>query len=48
MSKIREMVDDAFADPPATNSVIKPYALTHGTLECYSLKQSRQIGRAHV
>jgi catechol 2,3-dioxygenase-like lactoylglutathione lyase family enzyme len=43
MSKIREMVDDAFADPPQTDSVIKPYALTHGTLECYKLKNSRRF-----
>jgi len=43
MSKIREMVQDAFADPKTEHSVVKPYALTHGTLECYSLKNSRRF-----
>jgi hypothetical protein len=43
MSKIREMVDDAFADPKTQNSVVKPFALTHGTLECHSLKNSRRF-----
>lgn len=43
MSKIREMVEDAFADPKTGTSLVKPYALTHGTLECYSLKDSRRF-----
>jgi catechol 2,3-dioxygenase-like lactoylglutathione lyase family enzyme len=28
---------------PQHNSVIKPYCLSHGTLECYSLKASRRF-----
>lgn len=43
MSLIRELVSDPFADPKATESVIKPYALTHGTLECYNLAASRRF-----
>jgi catechol 2,3-dioxygenase-like lactoylglutathione lyase family enzyme len=33
--------DDCKVDTPATASVIKPYCLGHGTLECRSLKESR-------
>jgi catechol 2,3-dioxygenase-like lactoylglutathione lyase family enzyme len=30
--------------PPKTeNSIVKPYALTHGTLECYSLRETRKF-----
>jgi catechol 2,3-dioxygenase-like lactoylglutathione lyase family enzyme len=43
MSKIREMVEDGFADPKTSGSIVKPYALTHGTLECYKLNKSRRF-----
>ena len=35
--------DDCKVDTPATNAVIKPYCLGHGTLECRSLKDSRKF-----
>lgn len=44
MSSTREIILDGIADPPAErNSVIKPYVLSHGTLECRSLRQSRKF-----
>ncbi|CAM5463617.1 VOC domain-containing protein OS=Eoetvoesiella caeni OX=645616 GN=DFR37_10763 PE=4 SV=1 [Eoetvoesiella caeni] len=43
MTMIREMLDDAFADPKTENSVVKPYVLSHGTLECFNLRQSRRF-----
>jgi catechol 2,3-dioxygenase-like lactoylglutathione lyase family enzyme len=34
----------ASAVPPKTaNSIVKPYALTHGTLECYNLRETRKF-----
>lgn len=41
MSTIRELVADAFADNESKNSVLKPYVLSHGTLECANLRKSR-------
>jgi catechol 2,3-dioxygenase-like lactoylglutathione lyase family enzyme len=35
--------DDVKVDLPDRNSVVKPYALGHGTLECMSLKESRKF-----
>lgn len=43
MSHLRTLLDDAFADPPPMDSIVKPYVLSHGTLECYSLKASRRF-----
>lgn len=43
MSAIREMVTDPFADIKQQDSVIKPYVLSHGTLECRSLYVSRKF-----
>lgn len=43
MSLIREMTDDAFVDVPERTSVIKPYVLSHGTLECKSLEPTRKF-----
>jgi catechol 2,3-dioxygenase-like lactoylglutathione lyase family enzyme len=43
MSVIREMVEDAFVDPVAKPSVLKPYVLSHGTLECRDLRASRRF-----
>jgi predicted lactoylglutathione lyase len=39
---IPEIENAAFAPPNAT-SVIKPYVMSHGTLECYDLKASRKF-----
>jgi catechol-2,3-dioxygenase len=33
--------EDCKVDIPAHQSVVKPYCLGHGTLECRSLKESR-------
>jgi catechol 2,3-dioxygenase-like lactoylglutathione lyase family enzyme len=43
MSVIREMVDDAYADPPARTSILQPYVMSHGTLECHDLRASRRF-----
>jgi catechol 2,3-dioxygenase-like lactoylglutathione lyase family enzyme len=43
MSVIREMVADAFVDPVARSSVLKPYVMSHGTLECRDLQASRRF-----
>jgi catechol 2,3-dioxygenase-like lactoylglutathione lyase family enzyme len=37
-----EVENAAFA-PANTNSLIKPYMLTHGTCECYNLKETRRF-----
>ena len=36
-------ITDAAFEPDNKNSVVKPYLLTHGTLECYNLKESRRF-----
>ena len=33
----------AFTPPNSAKSVIKPYVMSHGTLECYNLKASRKF-----
>ena len=43
MSVIRELVADPIADPKAVGSVLNPYVLSHGTLECRSLYLSRKF-----
>lgn len=43
MSITREMVQDPIVDPKNENSVVKPYLLGHGTLECYKLSESRKF-----
>jgi catechol 2,3-dioxygenase-like lactoylglutathione lyase family enzyme len=46
MSITTERITDAIADPgehTERKSVIKPYVMSHGTLECYSLKESRKF-----
>ena len=39
----REKIVDGIADPKNEKSIIKPYVLSHGTMECYSLKESRKF-----
>jgi catechol 2,3-dioxygenase-like lactoylglutathione lyase family enzyme len=41
MSVIRNMTDDAITDPKNQGSVLHPYMISHGTLECRSLAKSR-------
>ncbi|HEY8580256.1 MAG TPA: VOC family protein [Beijerinckiaceae bacterium] len=44
MSLTRDMIVDGIAEPPAERtSIIKPYVMSHGTLECRSLKDSRRF-----
>ena len=38
MPQTREMIQDGIADAKTENSLIKPYVMSHGTMECYSLK----------
>ena len=43
MIEIRSVLDDAFADGPRKPSIVKPYVLSHGTLESRSLYESRRF-----
>jgi len=43
MSQTREKIQDGIADAKTEKSVVKPYVLSHGTMECYSLKESRKF-----
>jgi catechol-2,3-dioxygenase len=43
MSQTREMLQDGIADAKNENSIIKPYMMSHGTMECFSLKESRRF-----
>jgi predicted lactoylglutathione lyase len=43
MTSTAEIINDPIVEPNNANSVIKPYVLSHGTLECYSLKESRKF-----
>ena len=44
MSHTREMIVDGIVDPaPERKSIIKPYVMSHGTLECRNLKDSRRF-----
>jgi catechol 2,3-dioxygenase-like lactoylglutathione lyase family enzyme len=43
MSQLRTLLEDAFADRAPSSSIVKPYVLSHGTLESYSLKNSRRF-----
>lgn len=35
--------NDSVAQATERHSIVKPYALTHGTCECYSLKETRKF-----
>ena len=37
-----QIADGAFV-PNNRNSVVRPYVMSHGTMECYSLKESRRF-----
>lgn len=39
----REMIEDGIADPAPRTSIVKPYVMSHGTLECYRLAESRKF-----
>jgi catechol 2,3-dioxygenase-like lactoylglutathione lyase family enzyme len=36
-------ITDAAFEPNNHNSVVRPYVMSHGTMECYSLKESRKF-----
>ena len=39
----REMIVDGIVEPAERKSIVKPYVMSHGTLECHSLKESRKF-----
>src|SRR5436305_15283162 len=39
----REKIQDGIADTANEKSVVKPYVMSHGTMECYSLKEPRKF-----
>jgi len=43
MASVRELSGDGVVDIGERNSIIKPYVMSHGTLECHSLKESRRF-----
>ena len=43
MSLTREKIQDGIVDPGERNSILKPYVMSHGTLECHNLKESRKF-----
>jgi catechol 2,3-dioxygenase-like lactoylglutathione lyase family enzyme len=43
MTTASEMIVDPILDHEGRQSVVKPYVMSHGTLECYSLKASRKF-----
>jgi catechol 2,3-dioxygenase-like lactoylglutathione lyase family enzyme len=43
MSQTREMIRDGIADARTEQSIVKPFVLSHGTMEVYNLKESRKF-----
>ena len=43
MSITREMIQDGIAEPKNRDSIVKPYVMSHGTMECHNLKESRKF-----
>ena len=43
MSSTRERIEDGIADAKTEHSIVKPYVMSHGTMEVYSLKESRRF-----
>jgi catechol 2,3-dioxygenase-like lactoylglutathione lyase family enzyme len=43
MSQTREMIQDGVADAKTETSIVKPYVMSHGTMEVFSLKESRKF-----
>ena len=39
----REKIQDGIADPSNEKSVVRPYVMSHGTMEVYNLKESRKF-----
>ena len=43
MTTTAELIPEPLVEPNNQSSIVKPYVLSHGTLECYSLKESRRF-----
>jgi catechol 2,3-dioxygenase-like lactoylglutathione lyase family enzyme len=43
MGLIREMIPDGVVETKERNSIVKPYLMSHGTLECYNLNETRRF-----
>lgn len=43
MTELRDFIDDAIVDREERASILKPYVLSHGTLECRNLRVSRKF-----
>lgn len=43
MTTTAEIIIDPIVEPSNRNSIVKPYVMSHGTLECHSLKESRKF-----
>ena len=43
MAQTREMILDGIADARSEQSIVKPYLMSHGTMEVYSLRESRKF-----
>ena len=43
MPTTADMIPQPLVEPRNANSVVKPFVLSHGTLECYSLKETRRF-----
>ena len=39
----REKIQDGIADTENEKSIVRPYVMSHGTMEVYSLKDSRRF-----
>ena len=43
MPSTREVIQDGIADAKTEKSILKPYVMSHGTMEVYNLKESRRF-----
>jgi catechol 2,3-dioxygenase-like lactoylglutathione lyase family enzyme len=43
MSLLRSLIPDGVVEPKERTSIVKPFLLSHGTLECYNLSETRQF-----
>src|SRR3989442_12222605 len=43
MSLTRELIQDGIAEPRNDHALVKAFVLSHGTMEVYSLKESRKF-----
>jgi catechol 2,3-dioxygenase-like lactoylglutathione lyase family enzyme len=43
MSVAAEMIQDPIVEPKHPDSIVKPYVLSHGTCECYDMRDTRKF-----